>query len=234
MLVGILLIILGCLSSSIGLLLMKRSTDVEETLPFHKRWRWMGGFVFLVVNATIIDLFAYAITPLSLIAPFAGLTMVFTLILARFGLVSGVEEPLSRSQVIATVLVVVGVTIVSVAQARPASDEPGMAELLGFFYNPTFVVFATLTLSTVAIYLALLSWPPLRHWRPPTDTCASTVLSAYCASVCGAESQLFLKVVSVGLHEAGGLGDPGAVAQPAFLLSLLGLVRLAHITFSPR
>ena len=73
---GIGLIVFGCMSSSIGLLLMKRSTDVEDTLPLYKRWRWLLGFLFLVVNATIIDLIAYGITPLSLIAPFAGLTMV--------------------------------------------------------------------------------------------------------------------------------------------------------------
>eukprot|EP00966_Prymnesium_polylepis_P221478 5123233-Prymnesium_polylepis.1 len=68
---GIGLIVLGCLSSAIGLLFMKRSTDLEAAVPLHKRWRWMLGFLFLVVNATVIDLIAYGITPLSLIAPFA-------------------------------------------------------------------------------------------------------------------------------------------------------------------
>lgn len=56
---GLFLIVLGCLSSAIGMALMKQSGDVEDSLPLHLRWRWMLGFVFLVVNATILDLIAY-------------------------------------------------------------------------------------------------------------------------------------------------------------------------------
>lgn len=52
---------------------MKLSSDVREgELKPWLRWRWWLGFVLLVVNATAIDLIAYGITPLSLIAPFAG------------------------------------------------------------------------------------------------------------------------------------------------------------------
>eukprot|EP00962_Isochrysis_galbana_P037605 scaffold13209_cov91-Isochrysis_galbana.AAC.2 len=52
---------------------MKLSSDRREgELSFWRRWRWWLGFFLLVVNATAIDLIAYGITPLSLIAPFAG------------------------------------------------------------------------------------------------------------------------------------------------------------------
>ena len=52
---------------------MKLSSDVcEAELPLCDRWRWWLGFLLLVINATAIDLLAYGITPLSLIAPFAG------------------------------------------------------------------------------------------------------------------------------------------------------------------
>ena len=224
---GIGLIVFGCMSSSIGLLLMKRSTDVEDTLPLYKRWRWLLGFLFLVVNATIIDLIAYGITPLSLIAPFAGLTMVFSLMLARSGLF-GVHESLTERQIVGTAFVILGVTTVSVFGPH-SSDEPTMAEIFDDFSNPTFIMFASLTLSMVALYLMLLFWSRLESCRPSPASRFRTVLSAYCAAVCGAESQLFLKVVSVGLREVTTGGDSSAARQPAFILSLIGLALTAPL-----
>lgn len=49
---GLALVVLGGLSSAVGLLLMKRSADLEAARPLRTRYRWMLGFLFLVVNAT--------------------------------------------------------------------------------------------------------------------------------------------------------------------------------------
>ncbi|KAL1496361.1 hypothetical protein AB1Y20_016317 [Prymnesium parvum] len=224
--VGVSLIVCGCLSSSIGLLFMKRSTEVEVGVPLYRRWRWMLGFLFLVVNATIIDLIAYGITPLSLIAPFAGLTMVFSLLLARSGWCY-VHESMSETQLVGATLVLVGVTTVSTFGPH-SSDEPTMEDIFDDFNDPSFISFAVLTLSMVAGYLLLLFWPRLAAYRLHPSSRIRTILSAYSAAVCGAESQLFLKVVSVGMREVF-TGNAPAAAQPAFFISLIGLALTAPL-----
>ena len=59
-LVGELLILVGCLCSAIGLVLMKHSTNVESELPFMKRPFWWTGFLFLMTNALMIDVIAFS------------------------------------------------------------------------------------------------------------------------------------------------------------------------------
>ena len=76
--------------------------------------------------------------------------------------------------------------------------------------------------------LGVLSCTWLQAYRPLPNSRARTVLSAYCASVSGAQSQLFLKVISVGLHTIG-TGDASAATSPAFIISLLGLAFAAPL-----
>ena len=84
-LVGVLLILIGCLCSAIGLVLMKHSTNVETALPLISRPYFWTGFLFLMTNAMVIDVIAFSLAPLSLVAPFSGITIVFTTWLASSG-----------------------------------------------------------------------------------------------------------------------------------------------------
>ena len=61
---------LATLSSACGLLLFKR--QAEDGRPWYANPSFWGGFLLLVVNASVLDLLAFAVTPLSIIAPFAG------------------------------------------------------------------------------------------------------------------------------------------------------------------
>ena len=47
--------------------------------------RWLIGFCFLGILTTVVDVYVLGILPLSLVAPFAGLTIVFTLLIASSG-----------------------------------------------------------------------------------------------------------------------------------------------------
>ena len=231
---GLSLVICGCASSALGLALMKRSSDVEQgpILPrFWRRWRWWAGFIFLVVNATVIDLIAYGLVPLALIAPFAGLTMFFSLCLAASGLIHK-REALSTRHVLGSVLVVSGVTVASTFGPHANGDVSSMSEVLALFGNASFVAFAFVTLLTVGAYLAVLHSSALRRYRPSPTAHATTIFSAYSSAVCGALSQLFMKVVSLALHEATTTG-PGAVIAsgglPAVVVALIGLLSTAPL-----
>ena len=232
---GLGLIIIGCFSSAIGLGLMKRSTDVEMELPLHKRYRWMLGFLFLVVNATVLDLIAFGLIPLALISPFSGLTMVFSLCLAASGLLHSPER-ISYEQAKGCGLVLLGLTVASVcgphASARGAETMP---VLLEHFSAPAFINYMVISVSMVAAYLWVLLVPSAAKYRPDSKSWMTTVGSAYTASVCGALSQLFMKVVSIALHEAAAGGGTGQYAgyglllHPAVAISLVGLVLAAPL-----
>ena len=57
--IGMILVFVGCCCSAVGLILLKHSTNVEEHLPLHKRPFWAVGVVFLIVNASVIDVIAF-------------------------------------------------------------------------------------------------------------------------------------------------------------------------------
>ena len=63
---------------------------------------------FLAVIATCLDLWAYSLLPMSVIATFAGLNIVLTLSLASTGLICSVEK-LSIIEMLAAIIILVGV-----------------------------------------------------------------------------------------------------------------------------
>ena len=64
-LIGVLLALLGCMSTAVGMVLMKHSTLAESDLPFLQRRFFLVGFLFLIVNASLIDVLAFSLAPLS-------------------------------------------------------------------------------------------------------------------------------------------------------------------------
>ena len=71
-LVGMQLALLGCFCSAVGLVLLKHSTNVEGGKHFLRKKFWWIGFFFLIVNASVIDVFAFALAPITLIARIYG------------------------------------------------------------------------------------------------------------------------------------------------------------------
>lgn len=60
---------------------MKASSDLQPDIPPWRSWRWLLGFFLLGVCATAIDVVVLGMLPLSVVAPFAGLTIVMSLVL---------------------------------------------------------------------------------------------------------------------------------------------------------
>jgi len=185
-LLGELMIVVGCLSSAVGMLYMKLSSEVgEASLPLCQRWRWAVGFVLLVVNATAFDIIAYGMTPLSMIAPFAGLTIVFSSLLAWTGLLTK-REQLTPSGAAATVLVIGGITGVSVFGPR-GDGSPSVLRL---------------TADSVALVAAAFGlvavWLILRRTRlaPPHSSWLMTIASSTTSACCGLVTQVALKQIS--------------------------------------
>ena len=141
---GMLLIPIGCLCSAAGLLLMKSAGDERPDLPPWKNLKWLFGFFLLGVMATVVEVVVLGVLPLSVVAPFAGLTIVFSLLLASSGLLTATKETLTRADLAAIALVLLGVTLVS-AFGPHDSGTPTLAELLMAYTRARFLLFASVS-----------------------------------------------------------------------------------------
>ena len=122
--IGMVLVFVGCCCSAVGLILLKHSTNVEEHLPLHRRPFWAVGVVFLIVNASVIDVIAFSLAPLTLVAPFSGVTIVLTTWLASSGMLF-VKETVDTHDMISTALALVGVPIPNPNPKPKPNPDPG-------------------------------------------------------------------------------------------------------------
>uniref|UniRef100_A0A7S4BWH0 Magnesium transporter n=1 Tax=Chrysotila carterae TaxID=13221 RepID=A0A7S4BWH0_CHRCT len=198
---AVFLIPLGCLSSASGLLLMRSAKDAEG--PMYCSPRWLLGFFLLGILATMFDVIVLALLPLSVLAPFAGLTIVFSLGLARTGLF-GPAEHLSFADIISTTLVLLGVTLVSAF--GPHSDGPSsLSALTAALTQPVSVVFAVLSLCVAGVQLFDRYTRRAGHKSSDEDAAPSSfgacLASSYAAASCGTISRMMLKLVASSLSE---------------------------------
>ena len=190
---------------------MKSAGD-EIDIPIYRNRKWLAGFFLLGIVATIVEVSVLAVLPLSLVAPFAGLTIVFSLILASTGLLytPGEQETLSRTDWSCIGLVLLGVTLVS-SFGPHDSGAPPLAELVAAFARPRFPMFVSV--GALAAAVVLIPWL--------SRLCSATLLplvSAFAAAACGCISQLMLKLLATAF------GALPAAGQLQLALSLGGLV----------
>ena len=232
---GILLICLGNLCAATGLTLMKSSTVHEGEKPFFLRWRWLAGFSFLGVLTTVVDVYVLGFLPLSVVAPFAGLTIVFTLAIASTGLLNE-PEPLRHTDVIGIGFIIVGEVVVSVFGPH-SSHGLTSAEIMADAQKPVFAAFAAASMATVLTWVALGMLPAARErcLRAAAEaggaaSLLATALSAYSAAVCGALGTVFLKIVSEALR-ANAQGASLAIwATVPMVVATVGLVACAPLS----
>ena len=109
---GMGLMVIGTIASSVGLLCFKRAGSSNGAAWYMNTWFW-GGLILFFMTAAVLDTVVFAVTPLGLIAPFAGLTIVVSFALASFGC-CGVHEPPTKTATAAVILIVCGVTVCAV------------------------------------------------------------------------------------------------------------------------
>ena len=180
-LLGVAFMVLGTLSSACGMLLLKRATLGPAPVPpwYKNVWFW-AGMSLIVVNASLLDIVAFGVTPLSLIAPFAGLTIVFSVVLVGIGCF-GVREKPSTFSVISVGLIVLGVTMAATfgphedRALRPADMQvildghPGIAAL-GFAGAP------------LVLFVALAQ----RQWEVQSKAVLQSPIGSLTAALTGA------------------------------------------------
>ena len=217
---GMLLIPVGCLCSALGLLLMKGAADDRPDLPPWRNPRWLFGFALLGVLATVVEVLVLGVLPLSVVAPFAGLTIVFSLLIASSGALAVPAERLSRADTACIALVLLGVTLVS-AFGPHDSGALTLPALLAAYTRARFAGFVAVGVTGAAIVLC-----------PCAALAASAllpVISAFAAASCACLSQLMLKLVSTSVATL-----PASLGPLS--LALVGLICSAplHLTLLNR
>lgn len=230
---GVILITLSSLSSAVGLVLMKASAELESHLPPLQRRQWFMGFFFLGVNATALNLLAYSVIPLALVAPFSGLTVVFVALLLHSGLLTEKEEIdwKSGAAISAVCAGVAAITALGPHSSVALSEEAS----LEVFFNPFFGLFVSMSAAAVGSLLALRAAQASAPKRLKLGENATVPLLAYAAASCGALVQLFFKVLATTL--ATSLTDTHSssatrfahLARPHALLSFGGLSVFAPV-----
>ena len=210
---GLAIMVFSCISSAAGLLLLKASAEREADRPWYRRYRWMAGFGGVAVLATLLNIGAYALLPMAVIAPFAGLTIVVTLLLASTGLLVDTEE-MSAQEVLAAVVILLGVGLASVCGGGgvPPSDNPDVlaaSNYLSSRYADPLVILLLVFFITLPIVFCLACRGQRLDTAKPVDlfgvvhfdrALASTALSSVAAAGTGALSNTALKVTVEYVH----------------------------------
>ena len=240
-LIGMQLAMLGCFSSAIGLVLLKHSSGAETQLPLLRRRYFLLGIVFLIVNASVIDVVAFALAPITLVAPLTGVTIVFTSWLASTGVLF-VKETLDVQDTISTGITLAGVTVTSIYGPHD-SDVPDAVTAYKYFAQSDFLACCTFLLVVLALgwgAMGVSVAAMLRGSRDPKpasqrEAVFRILLYAYTAALSGSMSMLLLKVIGSAIRarlEQGDLSDPSnylPIVTPQWLMCLAGLAMCAVV-----
>ena len=201
---------------SIALLVQKHSARVEDG---RKLWRRPRLFLSILLNITAevgLSSLALLFAPLNMLAPLGGVSVLANALLTRFGLVCGIQEKPSSSEWAATLLVLLGVSLVAICGgSADASDDLTMADLPDAFSRPGFLLFAVPALIAVVIWSCLISCPAFKQIRPDETSLRASLVSGVAAACSGAFAVMFVKVVVVGISEAA-QGGAEVMRQPQF------------------
>jgi len=195
---GIALMVLGTIASSIGMLCFKRASMLQATPWWQNMWFWSGLLLF-VVTAAVLDTVVFAITPLALIAPFAGLTIIVSFALATFGC-CGVNEPLTRTGCAAVLLIVTGVTMCAVFGPKSDGELTPQDLMVSFDDDPALFYLCVIAGPSFIVYYA---WSQCYKddGRKCSRTWMGAAMLALMAALCGALTQLQFKALASAVFE---------------------------------
>ena len=225
-LVGILLSFVSCLATSYGTLIQKRAHALNGSSDKKAR-EWMGliltptwlfGLFIMVIMPLPMDFVAYSLAPQSLLAPTGALTIVSNALLAPCLL----SEKLSRPEAIATLIIVSGVVLSTIAGDHADKSYTACTLLELYTYNTFYLPVVFFSVTAYVGYLVRDKRELLGKWRP--------ALIAYIGGALGGLSNLFFK--GTGELAFSGEASTWATIHPYYhilLVAILALLQMSHI-----
>ena len=221
MYVGIALATVGACTSGLGMNLMKASTRLEQDKPLCRRYRFLVGVSLATFVNTLLDCVAFALTPLVIIAPIGGITIVSSVLFARLGL-AGEYEYVVWEQWVAILAVVMGVALIDIFGPHP---EPVLntTTVLEHFHNEAFVAYEIITLAAVVV-----TYSGIWLGKLGGQNLQTTVASAVSAGLCSGITMTMMKVMATCVG-AWILHNSLPFFFPEFWVALVTLVMVAVV-----
>eukprot|EP00322_Chrysochromulina_rotalis_P024100 CAMPEP_0115860524 /NCGR_PEP_ID=MMETSP0287-20121206/17173_1 /TAXON_ID=412157 /ORGANISM="Chrysochromulina rotalis, Strain UIO044" /LENGTH=355 /DNA_ID=CAMNT_0003314853 /DNA_START=1 /DNA_END=1068 /DNA_ORIENTATION=- len=191
--VGMIMAMIGAVSASIGVLLIKSGGKMESHLPWYKRVRWLSGFTLQAGVSAVTDTIAYSTCPLSLISPFAGLTIVFSAVWAMLGIVPGIHEKTSYAELSTIALIFAGVTFSSIYGPRDVGNG-NLDRIATYLHEPAWVALWCAQSGLIIAWTIISAVPAVQRVLEPKSAIVTTFISGAAAAACAALTQCFLKV----------------------------------------
>ena len=186
---GLLSVFVGSVFSAVGMNLLKASSKLEKMRRLHHRWRfWLGIFLTSVVN-TSLDAYAFAFVPVSVIAPFGGVCVVTSALIAYKGCITE-RELLDRLQWMCLLAIMGGVCLVGTFGPRPLPVTNATIILEGF-EKPSFVVYQAVWGGTNLCAFALRFFRILK-----VQTLKETLLFGVSAGMSSGVTQCLMKALA--------------------------------------
>ena len=215
MALGMTLVVVGALSKTLGFQFWHYSHERESDRPIYCRKYWWVGLFFDMVVLLACDSFSYALLPLSFIAPFAGLSILFNAVLCHYGLI-GVYEPLTAHELTISCIIVIGILMVALATTIGVSTrETPLYEYLALVKTPKFILLASLVGAAAVAWISAHVVPALRRatgldrWSAHSG---AVLTSATLVAACAAMTQMWMKVFSEFWHTVGRSGGGGILS----------------------
>lgn len=157
--------------SCLGLIFQKYAHNQNQALPDDKKYPvilgivcspcWWASFIMMGLFPFPFDFFAYSFAAQSLVAPFAGLTLIMNQFFAPIIL----KEKLYRIDILASIVVFVGTTMTTVT-GNHDDESYTLDDLLGYFKRTEFVIGALLLTSImILMLLSLKVTDPLKQGK---------------------------------------------------------------------
>lgn len=226
---GVMLCVAGSIVGSLGLTLQKWSFNIGELeSPLYLRWRWWLGFFLLCILGGLLCAAALTYCPLSMVAPFAALTIITNSVMATWVL----GEQIHRIEMIGTLFIVLGTATTAVFSAAHDETMYTGAQLWDIIFRWDMLILYAVMLLNVAVSSFFIR-------KRDTSTFVEMICIANIAGCMGGNSNLLLKC-SMGLrHE---LQNPGTylmilftivVAIAQLVVMSIGLARHPAVKYLP-
>ena len=222
---GIALVIIGAVSGGLGINLIKHSSKSEGGLRWYRRPKLMTGLFLSTVFNTSLDLISFALTPLTVIAPLGGVSIIAACVFSAYGY-GGSPEAFSKFKKIGIGMVVAGIGFVAAFGPRPRTVVLNVEDLLYDFVAIPFFAYQIVTLSVLSITSIIFAFETL-----PNGSLSRTMVAAFAGGLASGLCQSLIKLFATCVADFTIHNNYEWIHNPLFTLAIVELVFTGILLF---
>jgi hypothetical protein len=222
---GVALVIVGAISGGFGMNLIKASSKLEIALPWYYRKRLMLGLFLSTVFNTCLDLVSFALTPLSVIAPLGGVSIIAACIFSSYG-VGGSNEIFTKFKTVGIAMVVVGIGLVAAFGPRPKSTVLDVETLFVDFTATPFCAYQIVTLLVLSIISITFALELMPH-----GSLLMTMVAAFSGGLASGLCQSLIKLFAACVADFTVHSNYSWIHNPLFTLAVVELACTGILLF---